>query len=120
SINAGAQLAFLPTWNLSANINYLTNRPTVHGWDSLFVTPHMELKKSCYKYAMYVLLQCQNLTSGSSGVNEQRITTSGSDFFTTTNYVYEKNILLLNVNFNLNRINQLLKLPKIEFGEKEF
>lgn len=120
SFNAGAQLAFLPTWNLSANINYLSNRPTVQGWDSRFVTPHLALKKSFYKNAVYVLLQWQNLELGTWGVNEQRITTSGSDFFTTTNYVYEKNILLLNVNFNLNRINQLLKLPKSEFGEKEF
>lgn len=54
------------------------------------------------------------------GVNEQRITTQASDFFTTTNYVYEKNVLLLNLKFNLKQLGDLIKLPKSEFGEKEF
>ena len=30
-----------------------------------------------------------------------KITTSGADFYTTTNYIYETNILLINISFNL-------------------
>jgi len=69
---------------------------------------------------MTAQVQWQNIELGNWGVNEQRITTQASDFYTTTNYIYEKNILLVNLNFNLQRLNQILKLPKSEFGEKEF
>lgn len=52
--------------------------------------------------------------------NMQRITTWGSDFYTTTNYIYETDVLMLNFSFNLNKINPKSKLPSSEFGEKEF
>jgi len=64
--------------------------------------------------------QWQFIELGKWGVNEQRITTSSHHFFTTTNYIYEKNILMLNLSFNFHKLNQLSKLPKSEFGEKEF
>jgi hypothetical protein len=52
--------------------------------------------------------------------NQQRITTQGSDFFTTTNYIYETDVFLLNFSFNLNKLNNKSKLPVSEIGEKEF
>jgi ferric enterobactin receptor len=52
--------------------------------------------------------------------NEQWITTSGHIFYTTINYTQEKDILMLNLGFNLNQISKKSKLPSIEFGENEF
>ena len=52
--------------------------------------------------------------------NQQRITTWGKDFYTTTNYIYETDVFLLNFSFNLNKLNSKAKLPSSELGEKEF
>jgi hypothetical protein len=52
--------------------------------------------------------------------NEQRITTRGRDFFTTTNYIYEVDIFLINLSFNLNQLSKKVKFTESEFGEKEF
>lgn len=119
-VNVGNQVLFSPTWSMAMNVNYTSKRPTVQGWDSRFITPHLSIKKTFYKGAFSAQLQWQNIELGNWGVNEQRITTTGNDFYTTTNYVYEKNILLLNLNLNLHKLNKVLKLPKSEFGEKEF
>ena len=52
--------------------------------------------------------------------NEQRITTTGNNFFTTTNYIQEKDIFMINISFNFNQLTKKLKLPNSEFGEREF
>ena len=120
SFNAGIQTEFLKTWSTGIQINYLSARPTVQGRDSRFVTPYYNLSKSLWKGALTAQLQWQFIELGKWGVNEQRITTSSHDFYTTTNYIYEKNVIMLNLNFNIHKLNQLFKLPKSEFGEKEF
>jgi len=120
SINAGLQASLPKSWSTGLQVNYLSERPTVQGMDSRFLTPNFNLSKSFWKGAMTAQLQWQFIELGNWGVNEQRITTSAPDFYTTTNYIYEKNVFLLNLNINLQRLNQVLKLPKSEFGEKEF
>jgi len=120
SINAGVQASLPNNWSAGLQVNYLSERPTVQGMDSRFLTPNFNLSKSFWKRAMTAQLQWQFIELGKWGVNEQRITTSAPDFYTTTNYIYEKNVFLLNLNINLQRLNQVLKLPKSEFGEKEF
>ena len=52
--------------------------------------------------------------------NRQRITTWGKDFYTTTNYIYETDILLVNLTFNLNKKQVKTKTPESEFGDREF
>ena len=52
--------------------------------------------------------------------NEQRITTVRSDFFTTTNYIYEVDILQLSLSYQLNQASKKMKFIKSEFGDKEF
>lgn len=120
SFNAGVQADFTGNWSTGLQINYLSERPTVQGMDSRFVTPHFNVSKTFLKGAMTAQLQWQFIELGNWEVNEQRITTFSQDFHTTTNYFYEKNVFLVNLNFNLHRLNQMLKLPKSEFGEKEF
>ena len=120
SLNAGLQANFPKNWSTGLQVNYLSERPTVQGWDSRFLTPNFNLSKGFMQGAITAQLQWQFIELGNWGVNEQRITTQAKDFYTTTNYIYEKNVLLLNLNFNLHKLNQILKLPKSEFGEKEF
>ncbi|MFD1770366.1 TonB-dependent receptor [Sphingobacterium suaedae] len=120
SINSGIQTNWPKAWSMGVQLNYLSDRPTVQGIDSRFVTPHLNLSKSFYNGALTAQLQWQYMELGKWGVNEQRITTFADDFYTTTNYIYEKNVLLLNLNLNLQKIKNVLKLPKSEFGEKEF
>ncbi len=44
----------------------------------------------------------------------------GTDFYTTTNYIYETDVFLVNFSFNLNKLTGKAKLPNSEFGDKEF
>jgi len=69
---------------------------------------------------LMVMLQWQNIDMGLNISNRQRITTWGEDFYTTTNYIVEKDVLLLNLSFNLKQNNKKIKLPNSEFGDKEF
>ena len=52
--------------------------------------------------------------------HRQRITTWGDHFYTTTNYIYETDFIMLQLSYNFNIQTSKLKLPSIEFGEKEF
>lgn len=65
-------------------------------------------------------LQWQNMNLGFMNANQQRITTWGKDFYTTTNYIYETDIFQLNFSFNLNKLTSKIKLPASEISEKEF
>ncbi len=120
SFNSSVQADLKNNWSAGLQVNYLSERPTVQGFDSRFIYPNMNLSKGFMKGLMKVQLQWQFIELGNWGVNEQRITTSAPDFYTTTNYIYEKNVLLLNLNVNLNKLGDFIKLPKSEFGEKEF
>ena len=68
------------------------------------------------RLAAAVLWQNMNIFNA----NKQRITTSGPAFYTTTNYIYETNVFLLNLTFNLNKFTGKLKLPNSELSDKEF
>tara|TARA_R110002050_G_scaffold224339_1_gene360342 strand:- start:595 stop:3051 length:2457 start_codon:yes stop_codon:yes gene_type:complete len=120
SINANSSFTLAPTWNLSANVNYLSVRPTAQGEDSRFLSPNLSLKKNLFGNLMTASVQWQNIDLGMNESNRQRITTWGEDFYTTTNYIYETDMILVNLSFNLNWKNSNTKLPQSEFGEKEF
>jgi len=78
------------------------------------------LKKSLFGNLMTASVQWQNIDLGMNESNRQRITTLGEDFYTTTDYIYETDMILVNLSFNLNWKNSNTKLPRSEFGEKEF
>lgn len=120
SINANTNFRLSPTWSIQANVNYLSERPTAQGKDSRFLSPNTSVKKTFLNGKIAVMLQWQNMDMGFLGSNEQRITTSGPDFYTTTNYIYETDVFMINLSFNLNKLSGKLNLPKSEFGEKEF
>ncbi|WP_236537143.1 TonB-dependent receptor [Sphingobacterium composti Ten et al. 2007 non Yoo et al. 2007] len=120
SFNSGLQATLPKLWSAGLHVNYISERPTVQGFDSRFFTPHLNVSKGFMQGAVTAQLQWRFIELGNWGVNEQRITTMSPDFFTTTNYIYEKNVFLINFNINLKKLGDLIKLPKSEFGEKEF
>lgn len=120
SINANTNFRLSATWSIQGNVNYLSNRPTAQGEDSRFLSPNTSVKKTLMNGKMSIMLQWQNMDMGILGSNRQRITTSGTGFYTTTNYIYETDVFMINVSFNLNKLTSKLKLPKSELGDKEF
>lgn len=119
SINANSTFHFSPSLSLQANVNYLSKRPTAQGEDSRYLIPNMSLKKNFLDNRLTATLQWQNIDLGMHQSHRQRITTWGENFYTTTNYIYETDFVVLNLSYNFNWKNEA-KLPSSEFGEKEF
>ncbi|MBE9463255.1 TonB-dependent receptor domain-containing protein [Dyadobacter subterraneus] len=120
SVNANTTFKFSAGFQLQLAVNYLSKRVTAQGEDSRFITPGASAKKTFLKGRLAATLQWQNIDLGLFGSNKQRITTFGKDFFTTTNYIQETDIFLINLSYNLNQTSKKAKLPSSEFGEKEF
>ncbi|GAB1450455.1 outer membrane beta-barrel family protein [Draconibacterium sp.] len=120
SINLNTTFKLSSSLSVNATVNYLSDRPTAQGEDSRFLTPNLALKKSFMDNRFSLAFQWQYIDLGMNQSNRQRITTWGDDFYTSTNYIYETDILMLNFSYNLNWKNGKSKLPSSEFGEKEF
>lgn len=120
SINANATYSFSSSFSAQLAFNYLSERVTAQGRDSEFYNPALTIRKTFRDNTFSVAFQWQNIDLGLWDANEQRITTVQPDFFTTTNYVYEVDIMQLTLTYQLNPLSQKIKLPKSEFGVKEF
>jgi ferric enterobactin receptor len=120
SVNSNISWQILKTLDAQFNLAYLSARKTAQGEDSRFYQPSCAFKKSFFKKQFTATLQWQNMSVGKMGVNEQRITTFGRDFFTSTNYIQENNIFLLNLSYSFRPSERKSKLPASEFGEREY
>ena len=120
SINANSTVYFIPSLSVQANVNYLSKRPTSQGEDSRYLIPNLSLRKSFLGNRLIASIQWQNIDLGMHQTHRQRITTWGDHFYTTTNYIYETDFIMLQLSYNFNIQTSKLKLPSIEFGEKEF
>lgn len=120
SINSNATLDFSDSWNLQLGFNYLSERVTAQGRDSRFYNPNLTLRKELFDKQLALSVQWINIDMGILNSNEQRITTVQDDFYTTTNYIYEVDIIQLTASYRLNQSNKQIKLLKSEFGAKEF
>lgn len=120
SINASTNFALSPTFNLQLGLNYLSERVTAQGRDSRFYNPNLTLRKTFLDKKLAVSFQWLNMDLGLLDSNEQRITTFRDNFYTTTNYVYEVDILQVSVTYQLNQPSKNVKLLKSEFGGREF
>ena len=120
SINGNSTFHLSSTFSLNANVNYLSKRPTPQGEDSRYLIPNLSLKKTFLDNRLSATVQWQNIDLGMKESHRQRITTWGDDFYTTTNYIYETDFVVLNLSYNFNWKNGKNKLPSSEFGEKEF
>jgi hypothetical protein len=99
----------------------LSDRVTAQGEDSRYYSPNLTLQRTFLDNRLSATLQWQNIDLGLLDSNEQQITTfkTGS-FFTTTNYVYEVDMLTLNLSYNFNSNKNKSKFIESEFGAKEF
>lgn len=120
SVNLNNNFNLGKNWTLQTGLNYLSARPSAQGEDSRFFNPSTALKKTIMNGKMSIGMQWQNMNLGFLNANQQRITTWGRDFYTTTNYIYEADIFLLNMSFSLNKLTNKVKLPTSEISEKEF
>ena len=120
SINTNTTFYITSSLSVQANVNYLSKRPTAQGEDSRYLVPNLSVKKSFFDNRLTASIQWQNIDLGMHQTNRQRITTRGGQFYTTTNYIYETDFLVLNLSYNISLKNSKSKLPSSEFGEKEF
>jgi outer membrane receptor protein involved in Fe transport len=121
SINANSTYNFSDTATLQFTLNYLSERQTAQGEDSRFYSPNLSFKKNFLNNQLEATLQWQNIDMGLLNTNEQRITTSKpGEFFTTTNYVYEVDVVMLNLSYSFNNTKSKAKFIDSEFGKKEF
>jgi outer membrane receptor protein involved in Fe transport len=120
AINSTQTFTLPKSWTMQFSINYLSLRATAQGEDGRFITPNLAIKKTSADKRWNVQLLWLNMDGGLKISNIQRITTRGSNFYTTTNYIYEPDQLQLSVGFNLSKKNRKINLPVSEMGEKEF
>ncbi len=121
SININTTFSLPSSWSIQGTLNYLSERVTAQGEDSRFYTPSIVIKKTWMEGRMSANLVWQNIDMGLLDTNEQRITTyREGEFFTTTNYIQEVDMIILNFSYTLNRSKNKAKFVKSEFGEKEF
>ena len=120
SINSTQSIKIQKGLALQLSINYLSNRITAQGEDGAFVTPHLSLKKTTQDQRWTFQMQWLNIDMGSKIANRQRITTRGSNFYTTTNYIYETDQLQFSLSFNMSKRNRKIILPVSDIAEKEF
>ncbi|WP_299064685.1 outer membrane beta-barrel family protein [uncultured Polaribacter sp.] len=121
SFNLNTTYSFWQNASLQFTFNYLSDRNTAMGEDSRFYSPNLTFRKKFLDDKLTATLQWQNMDMGLLKTNEQRITTSRPDqFFTTTNYVYEVDVVTLNLSYTFNAAKNKSKFIESEFGKREF
>ena len=121
SFNLNSTYLFWDNASLQFTFNYLSDRNTAMGEDSRFYSPNLAFRKTFLDNRLTATLQWQNIDMGLLDTNEQRITTSRPDqFYTTTNYAYEVDMVSLNLSYTFNTVKNKSKFIDSEFGKKEF
>ncbi|QLE02168.1 TonB-dependent receptor [Galbibacter sp. BG1] len=121
SINLNSTYDFSDTASLQFTFNYLSERKTAQGEDSRFYSPNLTFQKSFFDNQLTASLQWMNMDMGLLDTNEQRITTQQpGSFYTTTNYVYEVDMVILNLSYTFNKNKNKSKFIESEFGKREF
>ncbi|UXX79461.1 TonB-dependent receptor [Reichenbachiella carrageenanivorans] len=130
SFNINTTYQITDTWSAQWSLNYLSQRVTAQGKDSKFYSPNLTVQKTFMDNRLTLSAQWLNMDMGLLDTNEQRITTTGDyvdatdglrkAFYTTTNYVYEVDMIMINLSFKFNQLKNKAKFVNSEFGEKEF
>jgi hypothetical protein len=121
SFNLNSTYRFARNTTLQFTLNYLSDRNTAMGEDSRFYSPNLTFRKKFLDDRLIATFQWQNIDMGILKTNEQRITTSRpNQFYTTTNYVYEVDMLSLNLSYSFNAAKDKSKFIDSEFGKREF
>ncbi|EAR11907.1 TonB-dependent receptor domain protein [Polaribacter irgensii 23-P] len=121
SINLNTTVDLWENASLQGTFNYVSAANTAMGEDSRFYSPNLTFRKKFMDDRLTATLQWQNIDMGLLKSNEQRISTArAQQFFTTTNYVYEVDVVSLNLSYNFNARKNASKFIDSEFGKKEF
>jgi outer membrane receptor protein involved in Fe transport len=121
SINLNSTYSFGEKASLQFTFNYLSKRITAQGEDSRFYSPNITFQRSFLDNRLTLTLQWQNIDLGMLNTNEQRITTfRTNEFFTTTNYIYEVDMVLVNLSYTFKNGKNKSKFIESEFGKREF
>ncbi|UZD23734.1 TonB-dependent receptor [Algoriphagus halophytocola] len=121
TINGNTSFSFGNNWEAQLAVNYRSKAITAQGEDSRFLSPNLNIRKTFLDDRLSATLQWLNMDMGLLKSNEQRITTwRESEFYTTTNYVYEVDVIQLNLSYTFNKLKNKSRFVKSEFGEKEF
>ena len=121
SLNANSTYSFWKNASLQFTFNYLSDRVTAQGEDSRYYTPNLTFQKSFLNNRLKATLQWLNIDMGLLDTNEQRITTWRADeFYTTTNYIYEVDMVVLNLSYIFKNGKNKSKFIDSEFGKREF
>lgn len=121
SLNLNSTYSFWENASLQFTFNYLSDTNTAQGEDSRFYSPNLTFRKSFFDDRLTATLQWQNIDMGMLDTNEQRITTfKENEFYTTTNYRYEVDMISINLSYTFNAIKNKSKFIESEFGKKEF
>jgi hypothetical protein len=121
SFNLNSTYSFWENASLQFTFNYLSDRNTAMGEDSRFYSPNLTFRKKFMDDKLTATLQWQNIDMGLFSTNEQRITTSRpGQFYTSTNYVYEVDVVSLNLSYTFNAAKNKSKFIESEFGKREF
>ncbi|WP_288369686.1 TonB-dependent receptor [uncultured Algoriphagus sp.] len=121
SFNFNSTYNFTSSFSTQFTLNYLSRRVTAQGEDGRFYQPSLNIKKTFMDGRFSLNLLWQNIDLRLLKSNEQRISTGRQgEFFTTTNYIYEVDMLILNLSYTINRSKNRAKFIKSEFGDKEF
>ncbi len=121
SVNLNSTWRFWKSASLQFTFNYLSDRNTAQGEDSRFYAPNLTFQKSFLNGRLTTTVQWLNIDLGLLDTNEQRITTFRPDeFFTTTNYIYEVDMVILNLSYTFKKGKNTSKFIDSEFGKKEF
>jgi iron complex outermembrane receptor protein len=121
AINLNSTYQFSETTSMQFTLNYLSKRITAQGKDSRYYLPNLTVQKTFLDTKLTATLQWQNIDLGWLDSNEQSITYFKTDSFnTTTNYVYEVDMVALNLSYNFNSTKNKSKFIKSAFGAKEF
>ena len=120
-LNLNGTYRFSETAFMQLNFNYISERITAQGRDSEFYSPNLTLTKRFWDKQLTATLQWKNIDMGLMNTNEQRITTQReNEFYTTTNYVYEVDMILVSLSYNFNNQKNRTKFIDSEFGKREF
>ena len=121
SFNLNSTYNFSSSTFVQLNFNYLSNKITAQGKDSEYYSPNLTFVRRFWDNQLTASLQWKNIDMGLMNSNEQRITTQREDeFYTTTNYVYEVDMILLSLRYNFKNRKNTAKFIDSEFGKREF
>ena len=121
NMNFNSTFRFSDTAFAQFTLNYLSSRITAQGKDSEYYSPNLTYVKRFWNNQLTVSMQWKNIDMGLLNTNEQRISTQrSSEFYTTTNYVYEVDMILLSLSYNFKNRKNTTNFIDSEFGKREF